>query len=181
VLEVGCGAGDLARALDAAGYRVLAIDSQAPEGAIFRRVTIEELDDAGPFDAAVASYSLHHIENLDRALDRLASLLEPRGTLVIEEFGWDRLDQETAAWYARQQEEQSVETALAEWATEHEGLHGFTDMRAALDDRFKEHIFEWRPYLYRCLDRDDLEANERDAITRGEIQAIGFRYLGSRA
>jgi SAM-dependent methyltransferase len=181
VLEVGCGEGDLARALDAAGYRVLAIDPQAPEGAIFRRVTIEELDDAGPFDAAVASYSLHHIENLDRALDRLASLLKPRGTLVIEEFGWDRLDRETAAWYARRQEEQSVETALAEWATEHEGLHGFTDMRAALDDRFEEHIFEWRPYLYRCLDRDDLEANERDAITRGEIQAIGFRYIGIRA
>jgi SAM-dependent methyltransferase len=180
VLEVGCGAGDLARSLDAAGYCVLAIDPQAPEGSIFRRVTIEELDDAGPFDAAVASYSLHHIENLDRALDRLASLLKPRGTLVIEEFGWDRLDQETAAWYAGQQEEQSVETALAGWATEHEGLHGFTDMRAAMDDRFEEHTFEWRPYLYRCLDRDDLAANERDAITRGEIQAIGFRYISVR-
>src|SRR5438445_12713907 len=34
VLEVGCGAGALARAVDNAGYRVLAIDPEAPEGPI---------------------------------------------------------------------------------------------------------------------------------------------------
>jgi SAM-dependent methyltransferase len=180
VLDVGCGAGNLARALDAAGYRVLAIDPEAPEGSIFRRTTLEELDEAGPFEAAVATYSLHHIESLDWALTRIASLLKPYGNLVIEEFGWDCLDQATAEWYGHQQGKPSVESVLAEWRAEHEGLHGYAEMRRALDERFAERSFEWRPYLYRCLERDDLAPSEREAIARGEIPAVGFRYVGTR-
>jgi SAM-dependent methyltransferase len=180
VLEVGCGAGDLAREVDAAGYSVLAIDPQAPEGPIFLRTTVEELDDAGPFNAAVARYSLHHIEKLDRALDRIVSVLVPRGELVIEEFGWDRFDHATAEWYGEQQGELSVESVLDGWRTEHEGLHGYSEMRRALDERFAELLFEWRPYLYRCLERNELESDERTAIASDEIRAIGFRYVGVR-
>ena len=180
VLEVGCGAGNLARAMDAAGYAVVAIDPDAPEGSIFRRTTLEELEEPGPFDAAVATYSLHHIERLDPALDLLASLLRPQGKLVLEEFGWDRLDEDTAAWYGRQQGKPSIEAVLAEWRAEHEGLHGYEEMRRALDQHFSEDTLEWRPYLYRCLDRDDLETAERTAIARGEIQPVGFRYVGNR-
>src|SRR5262249_24494526 len=69
ILEVGCGAGELARALDAAGYDVLAIDPEAPEGPIFRRVSLEQLDDDGLFDLAVADRVLHHIHPLGPALD----------------------------------------------------------------------------------------------------------------
>ena len=180
VLEVGCGAGHLARALDAAGYEVIAIDPEAPDGPIFRRTTLEELDEAGPFDAAVASYVLHHIENLHPAIDQIADLLTAGGKLVIEEFGWDRVDQATAAWYGRQQGEASTESVLPAWADEHEGLHGYEEMRRALDERFKKDFFKWRPYLYRCLERDKLEKSERAAINKGDIQAVGFRYVGTR-
>ena len=45
VLEVGCGAGELAQALARAGHFVTAIDPRAPEGPIFRRVRIEEFSD----------------------------------------------------------------------------------------------------------------------------------------
>lgn len=180
VLEVGCGAGDLARAVDTAGYRVLAIDPEAPAGPIFRRTRLEELEEAGPFDAVVASYSLHHIEGVDAALDRIVDLLEPHGSLVIEEFGWDLVDEPTADWFGQQQGKPSVESVLAEWRAEHDGLHGYAEMRRSLDERFAERSFEWRPYLYRCLDRDDLEPNEREAITLGEIRAVGFRYVGVR-
>lgn len=181
VLEVGCGAGDLARALDGAGLKVLAIDPEAPEGPIFRRTTLEELEPTEPYDAAVARYSLHHIENLNSALDKISSLLLPRGRLVIEEFGWDRFDRSTAEWYGREQGTSSVDSALAEWRREHEGLHSYEAMRLALDARFSEQLFEWRPYLYRCLERDELEANEREAISEGQIQAVGFRYVGLRS
>src|SRR5918998_551621 len=71
VLEVGCGEGELARAMAGEGYEVVAIDPDAPEGPIFRRTTIEEFDDPGPFDAVVASRSLHHVHDLGGALDKL--------------------------------------------------------------------------------------------------------------
>jgi SAM-dependent methyltransferase len=180
VLEVGCGAGHLARALDAAGHRMIAVDPEAPEGEIFRRTTLEELGDAGPFDAAVASYALHHIEGLDRAVGRIANLLNPDGRLVIEEFGWDRVDRATADWYSRQRGLSSAEAVLAAWETEHEGLHGYGDMQRALDGHFRQDFLEWRPYLYRRLERDDIERTERAAIERGDIQTVGFRYVGTR-
>ena len=180
VLDAGCGQGDLARALHKAGYAVLGVDPRAPEGPIFRRALLEELADVEPFAAVVASYSLHHVESLDLALDRVDVLLEPQGRLVVEEFGWDRVDEGPARWYGRWRAEQPAESVLRDWETEHEGLHRYAEMRRALDERFVEHFFEWRPYLYRCLERDDLEAIERAAIDEGEIRPVGFRYVGVR-
>jgi SAM-dependent methyltransferase len=181
VLEVGCGAGELALTLDAAGYDVVAVDPQAPEGPIFRRMRLEELDDPGPFEAAIARYSLHHMHELEAAVARIAALLRPGGKLVLEEFGWDRVDGATAAWIAEQQGGESAAATLADWRAEHEGLHGYEQMRRALEGRFAERSFEWRPYLSRSLGRPELEAGEREAIDRGAISAVGFRYTGTRA
>jgi 2-polyprenyl-3-methyl-5-hydroxy-6-metoxy-1,4-benzoquinol methylase len=64
LLEVGCGSGELARALAADGFEVVGVDPKAPDGEIFRRTTIEELGDEGLFDGAVASLSLHHVHDL---------------------------------------------------------------------------------------------------------------------
>jgi SAM-dependent methyltransferase len=127
VLEIGCGEGELARALSESGYDVVAIDPEAPEGAIFRRATIEAFDEPGPFDAVVASRSLHHVHELGAALDKIFRLL--RGPLILNEFAWDRREPMTP-----------------EWEEEHEGLHGDGAMRAELDQRFEERFFEWRPY-----------------------------------
>ena len=127
MLEVGCGDGALARALADAAYDVLAIDPEAPDGEIFRRTTIEELDEPGPFDAVVASLSLHHVHDLGAALDKLIRLLE--GPLILNEFAWDRREPMTP-----------------EWEEEHEGLHVYGAMRAELDARFEEQFFEWLPY-----------------------------------
>jgi SAM-dependent methyltransferase len=127
VLEVGCGEGDLAWALDAAGYDVVAVDPEAPEGRIFRRTTIEAFDEPRPFDAVVASRSLHHVEDLRGVLDKLARLSD--GPLILNEFAWDRREPMTP-----------------EWEEEHAGLHGYAVMRSELDARFEERFFEWRPY-----------------------------------
>jgi SAM-dependent methyltransferase len=128
VLEIGCGDGELARALSECGYDVVAIDPEAPAGAIFRRTTIEEFDDPGPFDAVVASRSLHHVHDLGGMLDKLVRLLD--GPLILNEFAWDRREPMTP-----------------EWEKEHRGLHGYGTMRAELDARFEERFFEWRPYF----------------------------------
>jgi 2-polyprenyl-3-methyl-5-hydroxy-6-metoxy-1,4-benzoquinol methylase len=55
VLEVGCGNGRLARAVDDLGYRVTAIDPAAPEGAIFQRVALEDFFDPVEFDAVIST------------------------------------------------------------------------------------------------------------------------------
>jgi 2-polyprenyl-3-methyl-5-hydroxy-6-metoxy-1,4-benzoquinol methylase len=100
VLEVGCGKGDLAYALVGAGYSVTAIDPRAREVPIFRRVGIEEFSELGPFDHVVAILSLHHVEEIGGALDKIVSLLRAGGTLVVVEFAWDLIHVATAEFLA---------------------------------------------------------------------------------
>jgi len=191
VLEVGCGEGELARALARAGHFVTAIDPRAPEGPIFRRVRLEEFSEAGPFDYVVASLSLHHIDDLGRALDKIANLLGAGGALVVVEFAWDRFDEATAEWALERLPVASPsgkpswlwscyrgQRCAAEWAAE-QGFHGSQRMRDELSHRFVERLFEWVPYLYPDLDEDTSVADENAAIEAGAINATGFRYVGA--
>ena len=95
VLEVGCGEGDLALALDRAGYSVTAIDPRAPEGSIFRRLGIEEFSEPGPFDHIVAILSLHHVEDIGGP-GQDSPPLRRRDTIVVEFGGPHRL--KTVEW-----------------------------------------------------------------------------------
>src|SRR5262245_61470673 len=99
LLEVGCGNGTFALALAADGYEVTAVDPKAPEGMPFRRMRIEDYDDERPFDAVVASLSLHHVDDLRGAVDRIASLLRPGGFVLVDEFARERFTGATARWY----------------------------------------------------------------------------------
>ena len=100
VLEVGAGSGSLARALRAAGYDVLAIDPRPDCGEDVRPVALADLDEpAGSFAAAVAIVSLHHVDPLEDSCRRLGELVEPGGTLVIDEFDVGAFDLGAAAWW----------------------------------------------------------------------------------
>jgi SAM-dependent methyltransferase len=190
VLEIGCGEGALALALVDADYDVVAVDPHAPEGEIFRRVSLEEYQPEGAFHAVVASRSLHHLSDLGAALDKVAAALEPGGVLIVEEFAWDRLDRDTATWLYAQRRLQAaraghpapdtIDALEAQWKREHQGLHGFEPLRTELDARFRERLFEWTPYLYRYFEDRDLSQVEREAINQSAIRAIGFRYVGER-
>jgi SAM-dependent methyltransferase len=184
VLDVGSGHGELTTALAVAGYEVLGIDPVAPAGDLFRRVRLEDLDDEdGPFDAVAAVHSLHHIRDLGHALDRIAALLRPRGVLVLDELGWDRLDERSLVWFHEQRRARgdapgSLEELRAEWEEEHLGVHGYAALRREVDARFEESAFEWSPFLYRLLGGPATEVLERELIAAGELEALGFRYAG---
>jgi SAM-dependent methyltransferase len=175
VLEVGCGRGELARTLAAEGYDVLAIDPRAPKGPIFRRTTLEALSDEGPFDAALASLALHHVDDLAVALDKLHSLLRRDAPFVVRDFAWDLVDEPTARW---DYERLGREGGLAEWRAEHQHLHGFDAMRAALDARFRQRSFRWGAYLSEYEPAEGHEREERHLIESGKIRAVGFVYVG---
>ena len=189
VLEIGCGAGELALDISEAGYDVVAIDPEAPEGPIFRQTTLEQLDEPGAFDAVVASRSLHHIHDLDAAVERIQSLVRPGRRLILVDFAWERMDTATADWYhGRELALQavgrldnvpgSVEEALAAWEEEHRGLHAGEAMRVSLSRCFRELRFERTPYLHRTLGGVASEALEATLIDAGAIRALGFHWVG---
>jgi SAM-dependent methyltransferase len=192
VLEVGCGEGELAEELSAAGYDIVAIDPEAPEGPIYRRLTLEEFDGSGPFAAVVASLSLHHIEDVAAAVDKIADLLAPGGLLVLNEWDRDRFRGTTARWYFHQRqalaalgrEHAEIEPTFEEWWPEwHErrsDVHPYVIMRPHFDRRFAERLLEWVPYLYGYRLGGEVEPLERALIESGEIDAVGFRYVGTR-
>ena len=188
ILEVGCGRGDLARALDAAGHDVVAIDPEAPEGRLFRRVTLEDFAEPGPFDAVVASRSLHHLPGLGEAVDKIAALIRPGGAFVVNDFAKERLEGPTAEWYYEQRRALAAAGGKHAPASfedclhrEHADIHGYADMRRELDRRFGEGSFVWVPYLHEELGDVVSEELERALIEAGAIQATGFRYVGETA
>ena len=183
VLEVGAGAGSLARALRAAGYDVLAIDPRA-EGDDVRPVAIADLDEpAGSFAAAVAIVSLHHIDPLEESCRRLGELVEPGGPLVIDEFDVAAFDVTAAAWWLEQR------TALGdpppktaeELVDEHRGhLHPLDRILAALEPDFELGPPLRGAWLHRWNLGEALRGVEEDAIARGALPATGARLVGRR-
>jgi Methyltransferase domain len=183
VLEVGCGEeGGVALELDAAGYDVLAIDPDAPEGPLFRRVTLEGLDDPGPFDAVVAGRVLHHVSPLGPALDKLARLAP---LLLIDEFAPELIQGEAQRWYEGQY--RALDAAgvppkappdLDEWRRRTTGLHPSHVLLAELEARFETRVLERRPYFYRWLRTDASRQLEETLVATGALPAIGWRYAG---
>ena len=185
MLEVGCGTGELALALDAAGYDVTGIDPAAPEGSIFRRIKLEELEDDARFDAVVAARVLHHMgENLEPNLDRVARALGGGGPFVLDEFGHDRLDEVTAAWYEGQRlileaaGRPSHRPSAAQWTQHHVSVTPSDVLLSAVRSRFEEQLSEDVPYLWRYLDGVASAELEESLVSMGAIAPLGFRFVG---
>lgn len=189
VLDVGCGQGELTTALAVEGYDALGVDPAAPQGDRFRPLRLEDLEpEEGPFDAVVATYSLHHIRDLEHAVGRIVELLRPGGVLVLDEFGWDLADEPTLDWLYGQRRAlaaagqgeapASLEALREEWEAEHLGLHGFEALRATVAERFEERAFVPMPFLHRLLRGVATEVLEQALVDAGAIRALGFRYAG---
>jgi SAM-dependent methyltransferase len=184
VLEVGAGAGRLARALRAEGYEVLAIDPRTESDEDVQAVALADLDEpAGSFAAAVAVVSLHHVDPLDESCRRLGELVEPGGTLVVDEFDVGAFDLGAAAWWLEQRRatgEPQTQTAEELVADHREHLHPLERILAALEPDFELGPPVRGPWLHRWNLGDSLRAVEEEAIARGRLRAVGARLVGRR-
>ena len=183
VLEVGAGAGRLAQALRAAGYEVVAIDPRSDNNDV-RAVTLADLDEpVGSLAAAIAVVSLHHVEPLEESCRRLGEVVEPGGTLIVDEFDVGAFDRGAAAWWLEQRHalgEEQPQTADELVADHREHLHPLERILAALDPYFELGPPLRGAWLHRWNLGDSLRAVEDEAIARGRLRAVGARLVGRR-
>jgi SAM-dependent methyltransferase len=169
ILEVGCGDGALTRRLRGRGYDVVGVDPEAPAGPGFERVPLERLRCEERFDAAVAVRSLHHVGDVAKAVEVLASCLRRGAALAVVEFAVESLDEATERWLA----ERELSPPIA--ANHREEILTFGEVDEALSTAFKPIFREPAPYMAREAGRPELEADEKEAIAAGMIRAAGVR------
>ena len=176
ILDVGCGAGLVARRLQARGYDVVAIDESTELvqqaralGADARVAAWPSFADT-PFDVVLFARSLHHIQPLAEAVAHAHRLLVSSGLVLVEDFAWVEIEPVTAEWFygvvrllttcqVIVAKEDSFATELARsggafafWQQSHDhDLHTVTAMWAALQTQFQSLSETSAPDLYRYL------------------------------
>ena len=200
VLEIGCGpVGGFVPALIDAGYRATGVDPAAPDARSYERIAFEEFDPTEPVDVIIACTSLHHVDDLDKMLDRVDRALTPGGTLVVIEWAWERFDEATACWCFERlaslpvddhpgwlqrhrdgwiESGKSWDNYFMDWVTEH-GLHPAQAIVSALDSRIERRRLIEGPYFFSDLEHTTA-GDEQSAIDAGLIRATGLRYVGVR-
>jgi SAM-dependent methyltransferase len=180
VLEVGAGRGELALRLARAGYDVVAIDPVGEPPVL--AVPLHGLDEpADSFDAAVAVLSLHHVEPLRESIRRLAEVVRPGGSLVVDEFDVAAFDLRAAEWLIdrwRERGRESPESAAALVADLREHLHPLARPREGLGEWFELGEVSRGAYLHRWDLDPALRKTEEELIPLGELPATGARFLG---
>ncbi|MFC5750131.1 class I SAM-dependent methyltransferase [Actinomadura rugatobispora] len=150
VLDAGCGGGELADRLRDAGYEVTAIDIDPEHASPTVRVADICSYDDERFDAIIFSLSLHHMCELDKAIDRASALLAPGGRLIVDEFAHERADAAIADRFYDEPE------SLERWREHHHELHTGAAMIDAIVRRFAVLSLARVPYLHRYLEDDSL-------------------------
>jgi SAM-dependent methyltransferase len=184
LLEVGAGDGELAVALAEAGYDVVAIDPAATVDHV-RAIPLVEVPDApASFDAAVAIVSLHHVEPLRESCRRLADVVRPGGTLVLDEIDVERFDEGAAGWWLEQRGPRDHDHApgtpeeIVAFLRHH--IHDLETIQDALAEWFELGPPTRGPYLYRWELGSEKRGPEESLIATGELPAVGVRIVGTR-
>jgi hypothetical protein len=200
VVEIGCGRfGGLVPYLRDAGYDAVGVDPNAPSEPGYVCCEFEQYELPSPVKGIVACTALHHVADLDLALDRVAAALVPGGSVVVAEQARERFDLQTAQWCfdrlpvpgpddepgwlhfhrdAFAASGQPWEAYLDDWARQ-ERLHSAARIVRGLDARFERVSCESGPYFFADL-AGVSAADEQAAIDAGQIRACGVRYTATR-
>jgi SAM-dependent methyltransferase len=176
ILEVGCGDGEVAFELATKGYRVTGLDSELERIAKASLLGVNAKVAAWPkfnhelVDAIAFTRSLHHIDPLDKAVEKARELLKPGGLLLIEDFAFGETDERTVRWFLdilRSDQSKlhvvpveeafvtkllSAEDPVKAWHDNHNpALHPIAAITAAVLEHFEILQSGSVPYLYRYL------------------------------
>jgi SAM-dependent methyltransferase len=177
ILEIGCGEGHLACELMRFGYRVTGLDSDPDVIARAQGRGVPAVVGSWPefsgsvsFDAIAFTRSLHHISPLREATGRARELLKPTGSLLIEDFAFEEVDETTLDWFARVLRSKqamalinlipgqlvtdllSSRDVMEVWQRNRgHDVHSITTIYEAVAERFVPHETRSVPYLYRYL------------------------------
>jgi len=177
ILEIGCGEGQVACELLKRGYRVTGLDSDPEVIARAQRRGVcavvgswPEFGSSASFDAIAFTRSLHHINPLREAIGRARELLNPRGSLLIEDFAFEQANAATIDWFVKVLRSKRgialINPVASQLVTEllsstkvmdtwHHNcgydVHSITTMNEAIADRFVVRETQSVPYLYRYL------------------------------
>jgi SAM-dependent methyltransferase len=187
IVEVGCGNGYLSLELARDGHEVFGIDvspdiievavrSSAahphPPGFGNLRYLCTDVNTwqvpEARFDCVIFNRSLHHMSELQQTMVNVKRLLKGGGSIICQDYAYDRFDERTACWLYQMQrllylsgrydadpatmpdEADSIEALRTAWlkrASEHH-LNRYEEMMSALQGAFHEHFFAWVPYLF---------------------------------
>ena len=124
VLDVGCGSGELAAVLRAAGHTVLGVDQREPDSVAMRmdRYVAADLGDGlpdevgGGFGIVIAADVVEHLADPTLLMQDLAAAADPDGSVIISvpNFGH---------WYPR------LRVALGRWDYDERGILDRTHLR----------------------------------------------------
>jgi len=170
VLEVGCGSGDFGLKLMQSGVLLTACDTNEEAVLLSKSkglpaIHIDFLSIKNvQFDIVIFTRSLHHIHQLEKAIDHCKSLLADGGILIIEDFDLNMIDHNTARWYYDTRSIVSVctignsldyiENPLETWVHDHQHEHALNtgeEMIKYIDDEFDIVTVERSAYLYRSI------------------------------
>jgi 2-polyprenyl-3-methyl-5-hydroxy-6-metoxy-1,4-benzoquinol methylase len=188
ILEVGCGAGELAACLFKDGYAVVAIDSDRDSIAAAQRLGVDAHlatwpdFNGGQFDAVLFTRSLHHIHPLDESIGHAAKRLAEGGCVIVEDFAYDSVDEKTLRWFRSTirlleatglmiVSDEFLEKILSKtktldaWQQNHEhDLHTAAEIGAQLEKIFSRVIRENAPHYFRYIAGAITPSEKRDAI-----------------
>ena len=206
ILEIGCGEGHLARRLQASGFAVTAIDANADAVAAARAKGVNAHEahwptfECEPVDVVIFTRSLHHIHELDEAINSAHTTLREGGVLLVEDFAFNEADATTMNWFAERLRAAPLAAALKPPADSfiadvmaaknletvwehhhHHDLHDVASMAKSIEEVFGSSETLNAAYLYRylisCLEETTDASAQLAAFKEQEEDAIAQRQI----